>query len=45
MQKFVKKVKNVVKSPQNCYSKYMLEEIKIPIEQLRQDIMNVWGRL
>ncbi|MBR4179258.1 MAG: peptide chain release factor 2 [Treponema sp.] len=23
----------------------MLEEIKIPIEQLRQDIMNVWGRL
>ncbi|MCI5519470.1 MAG: peptide chain release factor 2 [Treponema sp.] len=23
----------------------MLEEVKLPIEQLREDIMNVWGRL
>ena len=31
---------------QDCwYSRPMLEEIKLPIEQLREDIMNVWGRL
>ena len=27
------------------YSYIMLEELKLPIEQLREDIMNVWGRL
>ena len=35
----------VVNSLYNCYSIIMLEEIKIPIEQLREEIMNVWGRL
>ena len=23
----------------------MLEELKLPIEQLKEEIMNVWGRL
>ena len=27
------------------YSMAMLEEIKLPVEQLREEIMNVWGRL
>ena len=24
---------------------FMLEELKLPVEQLREEIMNVWGRL
>jgi len=35
----------VVQNSFFVYSKDMLEEIKLPIEQLREEIMNVWGRL
>ena len=35
----------IVKSAFYCYFIDMLEELKIPIEELREEIMNVWGRL
>ena len=38
-------IRDIVKNSFFVYSKDMLEEIKLPIEQLREEIMNVWGRL
>ena len=38
-------VNYVVKIGFYCYFNSMLEELKIPVEQLREEIMNVWGRL
>ena len=38
-------IRVIVKNSIFVYSICMLEEIKLPVEQLREEIMNVWGRL